>query len=121
MNHIYQLLHRLGIKRTYQGYYHLATAIWLVNENEERLLYIHKLLYQEVALIHKTTAFCVERNIRTVKMHCWNKGDLLILEEIAGCPMTDIPSNSEFIDMLACYIKEHSLQHSESPRYVVRD
>ena len=107
MEHIYYVLHDLGIKRTYQGYYHLATAIQLVIEKEERLLYIHKWLYQEVALVHKTTPFCVERNIRTVKTFCWNNGERDKLNSIAGCSLKQMPSNSEFIDILSCYIKEH--------------
>lgn len=112
MEKIYQLLHTIGIKRTYLGYYQLATAVQLVVEKEERLLYIHKWLYEEVARIHNTTSFCVERNIRTAKNNCWKKGNRTILESIAGCPVTVMPSNSEFIDMLACYIKNESQQKS---------
>ena len=110
MEKIYQLLHDIGIKRTYQGYYHLATAIQLVVEKEERLLYVHKWLYEEVAHVHNTTPFCVERNIRKVKASCWKKGNRNKLESIAGCPITEMPSNSEFIDILACYIKGQSQQ-----------
>ena len=107
MKQIFHVLHDLGIKRTYQGYYHLATAIRLVIENEERLLYVHKWLYQEIANLHDTTPFCVERNIRTVKIRCWKSGNRAILETIAGCHLNQIPSNSEFIDILSCYLKEH--------------
>lgn len=112
MEKIYQLLHMIGIKRTYLGYYHLATAIQLVVDKEERLLYIHKWLYEEVAQIHNTTSFCVERNIRTVKDSCWKKGNRSMLESIAGCPIAVMPSNSEFIDILSCYIKNQSQQKS---------
>lgn len=108
MDEIYQLIHSLGIKRTYLGYYHLATAIRLVVENEQRLLYIHKWLYQEVAHLHHTSPFCVERNIRTVKNHYWEYGDRSILSEMAGCSIIEKPSNSEFIDILSCYIKEQT-------------
>ena len=106
MEEIYELIHNLGIRRTYTGYYHLATAVQLVVENEERLLYIHKWLYEEVASIHHTTSFCVERNIRTVKDHFWEKGNKAILSEIAGCQIEEKPSNSEFIDILSCHIKK---------------
>ena len=109
MEFIYYTLHQLGIKRTYQGYYHLAAAIQLVLEKEERLLYIHKWIYQEIAVLYKTSPSCVERNIRTAKSCCWNNGNRHILETIAGCPLEQMPSNSEFIDMISCYIKEHNL------------
>lgn len=108
MEGIYQLMHDLGIKRTYLGYYHLATAIRLVVEKEERLLYIHKWLYEEVAQLHNTTPFCVERNIRTVKSHYWEHGNRSLLSKMAGCQITEKPSNSEFIDILSCYIKEQT-------------
>ena len=107
MEQIYQLLHQIGIKRTYLGYYHLATAISLVMENEERLLYIYKWLYEDVAHIHQTTPLCVERNIRTVKTNCYKKGNFQLIQEITGSSRTDIPCNSDFIDMLSCYMKEH--------------
>lgn len=106
MEKIHELMHRLRIKRTYMGYYYLSTAIYLVVENEERLLYIHKWLYAEIARIYNTTPYCVERNIRTVKNHLWEKGHAEILSEIAGCPIREKPSNSEFIDILSCYIKK---------------
>lgn len=115
MQEIYRLMHDLGIRRTYQGYYHLSTAIRLVVEKEERLLYIHKWLYEEVASLHHTTSSCVERNIRTVKTLYWNRGDHSILSKMAGCQITEKPSNSEFIDILSCYIKEHA-QEKDSDR-----
>lgn len=108
MQEIYQLMHELGIRRTYQGYYHLSTAIRLVIEREERLLYIHKWLYEEVASLHHTTSACVERNIRTVKTLYWKRGDHRLLFKMAGCQINEEPSNSEFIDILSCYIKEHT-------------
>ncbi|MCI5596213.1 MAG: sporulation initiation factor Spo0A C-terminal domain-containing protein [Lachnospiraceae bacterium] len=109
MKEIYQLILVLGIKRTYMGYHHLATAIQLVLEDESRLLYIHKWLYTDVARIHQTTPACIERNIRTVNLYCWNKGNRQLLNQIAGCPLKERPSNAEFIDILSCFLKDNSL------------
>lgn len=105
MDEIYQLLRALGIKRTYMGYYHLATAIRLVLEDESRLLYIHKWLYTDVSHIHKTTPSCIERNIRTVNHYCWRKGNRALLVQIAGGSLKEKPSNAEFIDILSSYLK----------------
>lgn len=109
MNEIYQLIHALGIKRTYMGYYHLATAIKLVLEDESRLLYVHKWLYTDTAKLHKTTPSCIERNIRTVNLYCWNKGNRDLLCRIAGCSLSEKPSNAEFIDILSCFLKDRTL------------
>jgi two-component system response regulator (stage 0 sporulation protein A) len=109
MNEIYQLIHALGIKRTYMGYHHLATAIRLVLEDESRLLYVHKWLYNDVASVHHTTPACIERNIRTVVLYCWNKGNRQLLCSIAGCPLKEKPSNAEFIDILSCYLKDRPI------------
>ena len=110
METIYELIKSLGIKRTYLGYYYLATAIQLVLDKEERLLFIYKLLYQEIAEIYHTTPFCVERNIRTVKNLYWEKGDHSLLNQIAGCCIYENPCNSDFIDILACHIKKQSTE-----------
>lgn len=107
MDSIYELIHALGIKRTYLGYYHLATAIRLVLEDETRLLYIHKWLYTDVAKLHHTTPFCIERNIRTVKLYCWNKGNRELLCQLAETSLEKEPSNAVFIDILSRSIKEY--------------
>ncbi|MDO4556863.1 MAG: sporulation initiation factor Spo0A C-terminal domain-containing protein [Lachnospiraceae bacterium] len=110
MDKILELIHELGIKRTYVGYHQLATAVELVIEDENRLLYVHKWLYTDVAKIHNTTPACVERNIRTVNLICWNKGNRELLEQIAGHPLDERPGNGDFIDILAAYIKNLSLE-----------
>ena len=108
MDQTYRLLHQIGIKRTYHGYYHLASAIHLAAEKEERLTHLYKYIYQEVAAVHQTSPFCVERNIRTVKIQCCNKDTLCILESISGYPIQTLPSNLEFIDILSSHIKSKS-------------
>lgn len=112
MDIIYQLILALGIKRTYKGYYHLATAIQLVLDNEDRLLYINKWLYNDVAKLHDTTSFCIERNIRTVNFYCWNKGNRKLLCKLAGYHLDSKPSNAELIDIIAQFIKYNAIDQT---------
>ena len=53
---------------------------------------------------YKSTPSNVEHNIRTLVNLCWmNHKDTL--QEIAGCTMSDKPTNSEFIDILVYYLR----------------
>lgn len=47
----------------------------------------------------------VEHALRTLIGTCWAHGDRDALNEIAGRVLTHAPSNAEFIDMIAAYIK----------------
>lgn len=46
-----------------------------------------------------------EHDIRTMVNVCW-EGNKKLLDEIAGYPLEYKPTNSEFIDMLAYYLRE---------------
>lgn len=109
MEKVCHLLHELGIGRTYRGYYYLATAIHLVMEEEDRLLHIHKCLYQEIAFLYNTTPYCVERDIRTVKTHFWNSENRDRLDTITGFPIKQVPSNSEFITIISRYLQKENI------------
>ncbi len=106
MDGLFLLMRSLGISGTHLGYYYLHTAVELVLEDRERLLMISKLLYPKIAAIHNTTPACVERNLRTVITACWNRGDRERLYQVAGCRLQHKPTNGEFIDLLACYIRK---------------
>ncbi len=107
MDNLISLIRSLGISGTYLGYYYLCTAVALVLEDHDRLLMISKILYPKIALIHKTTPACVERDIRTVINLCWNRGDRERLCQVAGFRLQRKPTNGEFIDLLAAYLQNH--------------
>ena len=54
------------------------------------------------SIIHLTN---IEHDIRTLINVCW-EGNKSFLDEIAGYPLEYKPTNSEFIDMLAYYLRE---------------
>lgn len=105
---IKDVIHALGVPRTYLGFRHLDYAISVAMENEDNLLSVTKRIYPKVAAKYQTSATCVERNLRTVIKFCWDKGNRKLLDEIAGYQIQQKPSTGEFISMLAVYIKRNT-------------
>ena len=52
-----------------------------------------------------TTPSCVERNLRTLIQSCWSYPDHSFLNLIAGTELQQPPTNSQFIDILAAYLR----------------
>ena len=101
---IYDLLYRLGATATHTGFFHVACAIRLVIQQPERILLVTKWLYPEVAKCYKTNWLAVEQNIRRTIREIWEK-DNGLLSELAGTPILIRPKPTEFIQLLANYLK----------------
>lgn len=99
------LLHNLGIKATYRGYYYLLYALPVCIEDENYLLHRGKLLYPDVAKQFRTNKDNIEHCIRTVIDACWKKGNREFLKEMAGYPLKCSPSVGDFFDILIHYLK----------------
>ena len=105
LNTTRQTLRLLGINHSYKGYAYLICAIFLVINNPDILTNICKGLYIEIACQFDTSAFCAERNIRTIKNHLWECGDKAVLHEIFGdLYCCKAPTNAAFIDALSYYV-----------------
>lgn len=101
------VLNLLGASRDYMGTKFLEVILDLTAENEESLTNISKLLYAECAKICNTSAYCIERDIRTIVKLIWDRGNRTLLEEIAGKKLEKCPSNGEFICYMTDYLREH--------------
>lgn len=102
---IQKLLRDIGSNNTYLGYYYTTYAVQLVIEDETKLILISKWLYPDVAIKFHTSVSCVERNIRTIIQTIWEHGNIELMEAIAGKQLLEKPTNSEFISILAFYIR----------------
>lgn len=100
MKQIQDLLLSLGINSTYLGHKYLAYALSLCIQNEDYLTSVYKVLCTEVAVYFGTTRINVEHCLRTAIKHCWEQGNSALLKEIAMYPLTDKPTNGQFIDIL---------------------
>ena len=102
---INELLQELGVTANYMGYYHSSYAVSLAVRDREYLLSVTKSLYPEVARHYNTSATAVERNIRTVVSYVWNHSQGTLME-IARCRLSDKPTASQFIAILAAHLKD---------------
>ena len=103
MAEVYGIIRKLGATSKYKGYYYVADAVEMAQGIHERPVKVTKDIYPIIARKYKSTPSNVEHNIRTLVNLCWmNHKDTL--QEIAGCTMSDKPTNSEFIDILVYYL-----------------
>lgn len=100
-----RLLRLLGVSGKLSGFYYLAYMLELVKQKPDHILLITKGLYRQTAQHFDTSADCVERNVRTLVRACWRQPDHTLLDRISGYPLTQPPTNTQFIDMLAAYLR----------------
>lgn len=100
------LLRKIGLRSTYSGYKYLAYAIALVLENPDYLRGVTKTLYNLVGKAYGVTGLCVEAALRTLITNYWNQNGDRILRGIIGYPLFDKPTASEFISILADYLRD---------------
>ena len=94
----------LGVPAHVNGYGYMRTSIGKVITKPDLMRSVTKVLYPEVARIHKTTPSKVERNIRNAIEIAWNRGDKQAFERMFGTTLDfskPKPTNSEFIAMVA--------------------
>lgn len=110
---IYELLLRLGIPSKYVGFFYSTQAIYLAVLNPEKLQYVTKEIYLEVAKIYKTNWSTIERAIRTVIKVAWTRNAPL-LKELAGYPLDNAPSAAEFLSILSMHIAINRIQNKNT-------
>ena len=104
-----EIIHQIGVPAHIKGYHYLREAIILSVKNSEIINSVTKLLYPTVAKNHGTTSSRVERAIRHAIEVAWDRGDIDVLNSYFGYTIQNDrgkPTNSEFIDMLAYYLRE---------------
>ena len=106
-----RLLRSLGLTGKLVGFQYAIYMVDQVLEEPAKIQLITKRLYPETAKKFQTTPSAVERAVRTLIRTVWRKQDHVLLESIAGAHLNNPPSNSDFIDMLAGYLRRHSLKY----------
>ena len=100
-----EILRSLMIPGTLHGHQYLVTAISQTVINPARVLYITKELYPDLAKQYRSTVPNIERVIRHAIKRCWSRGGREALDQVAGIHLNQRPTNSEFIDLVANYIR----------------
>ena len=100
-----RLLRLLGVTGKLTGFYYAVYMIEQVQNQPENMVLLTKRLYVQTAKHFSTTPNCVERNLRTLVQSCWAVSNHNLLNLIAGAELKQAPTNSQFIDMMAAYLR----------------
>ena len=100
-----RLLRLLGVSGKLSGFYYMVYMLELVKQKPDHILLVTKRLYRQTAQHFNTSTACVERNVRTLVQACWRQPDHTLLDRISGYPLAQPPTNTQFIDMLAAYLR----------------
>lgn len=98
----------LGIPAHLRGYQYLRSAVEMCAEDMELVGSVTKLLYPDLAKMHKTTDQKIERAIRNAIEVSWERGNGDLFEELFGYNNSDEysrPTNSEYIAVVADHIR----------------
>ena len=98
----------LGIPAHLRGYQYLRSAIEMCAEDMELVGSVTKLLYPDLAKMHKTTDQKIERAIRNAIEVSWERGHGNLFEELFGYNNSEEysrPTNSEYIAAVADHIR----------------
>lgn len=99
------VLRRFRIGGNLDGFYFLSTAIAKTVKNSMLANGVTKGLYIEIAKRYGVTPGQVERSMRTAITACWMRGGHEELNRVAGYRVVERPTNAEFIDLVAAYIR----------------
>ena len=100
-------LRRLRIPGSLHGMWYLTYAIRKTVEDPVYIRFVTKVVYVDVAKHYRTTPSCVERAMRHAIEVCWRNDGRNELDQMAGYHMVKRPTNSEFIDLVAFYIRHN--------------
>ena len=101
-----RLLRLLGVSGKLSGFYYAVYMLEQVQHKPDHVLLITKRLYKQTAQHFETTSGCVERNLRMLVRACWRQPDHTLLDQIAGRPLRNPPTNMQFLDMLSAYLRK---------------
>jgi len=105
---IYSILYDLGVSAETTSFFHTAYALRLATEDQQKLLLVTKWLYPEVARHYRSNWHAVERNIRAIVHLVWTRNPKR-LELLAGKPLFDRPTPSQFLFILSSsLIQDHA-------------
>lgn len=100
-----RLLRSIGGTRTLVGFRYAEFMIERALQNPDEVQLITKRLYPETARHYGVSNCSVEKALRILIRHCWYQMGSEPLEFVAGRKLTQPPTNAEFIDMLAAFLR----------------
>lgn len=102
------LLRRLGANGTLKGFHYAIYMIQQVIQEPDAATRITKCLYPDTAKHFHVSPGTVEHNLRILVRVCWERSAHQFLQEVAGVELERRPTNSEFLDMTAAYLRRQA-------------
>lgn len=100
-----RVLRRLRVSGRLVGTRYLTCAISEAVTDPYSMLAVTKKLYPKIGAQYQTSPKAVEHALRTTIRSSWTGGGQQALEEMLGYCVGRRPSNAEFIDLVASYIR----------------
>ena len=101
---IYGLLRGLGLRADSAWFFHVSYAVYLTTQRPDRTMLAERWLYPAVAGHYHTCIFNVKRSVCVAVDQVWET-EREALRSITKYPLKREPLPSEFIAILAAYIK----------------
>ena len=108
LTEVHDLLYRLGVKATIQGFFETSCAVFLVMRREDRSWFSIMDLYAEIANLYHMDQKTIDPHIRHVIRKVW-KSNPERLNRIAGEELETMPSPREFINILCRHLTSRGL------------
>lgn len=105
---IMEELRRLCIPGRLRGFAYLTYMLGRTVPDQDQLRLITKNLYPDTGRRFGVSTGSVERNARTAIIGSWMRGGRSVLEDMACCPLEQRPTVSQFLDIVAAYIRRTS-------------
>ena len=102
---IARLLRSIGASGRLVGFHYTVYIVYTILQKPDEYFWITKCAYPETARYFKVSPSSVEHAIRTLIASVWNRRNHSGLNRVAGIELEKPPTNSEFVDMLAAYLR----------------
>lgn len=102
---IAKLLRSIGASGRLVGFNYVVYIVYNILQKPDEHYWITKCAYPDTAKFFQVRPASVEHAIRTVIVSCWDRYDHSDLNRVAGIELENIPTNSEFIDILVAYLR----------------
>ena len=102
---IAKLLRSIGASGRLVGFNYVVYIVYNILQKPDEHYWITKCAYPDTAKYFQVRLASVEHAIRTVIASCWDRYDHSDLNRVAGIELENMPTNSEFIDILVAYLR----------------
>lgn len=101
---IARLLRSVGASGRLVGFNYIVYIVYNILQKPDEHYWITKSAYPDAARYFHVRPSSVEHAIRTVIASVWDRYDHSALNRVAGIELENMPTNTEFIDILVAYL-----------------